>query len=961
MSVIRKQYTKNTTKGDKTLSGYWPYSFDQRGKNGRQEVEAKVKAQIPTGNFDAGKIDEYMEGSLTKIQQIEQKVNDGKTLTKREKIIYNEHVRKITEEIKRDCQALEKSGINAQITSEEGRMRKLLMIAKLKLDCPNMIYRIWQKLSTMTFSSKLAEEFADLITQIENIVAKLDTIKAQFTTHSNNMPPLNEQGFQKLEPFQQEMIMCIRQGQSAIVQAPTSSGKSVGAGYIMACKKYKSVLVVVPTNILCWQMATMIGRIMGKDIPIITDTFKSSVYMDELLEKINRTQIVVGTPTELMNNLPLISGINFEYLVVDEIHMMGKTNCAEIESILKIYASIPVLALSATIGNVDELSTWFTKIGHKDVRVIKCEKRFFNLQNHYYCDGEMKRIHPLSMVSSDDIKTGNVLKKNLTPTPGDTWDLATKLKPLGLGDLDPYVYFTKDQRITLDQANIYWGKIINWLVDNYNTFSKDINSIVSSYKPHTTTSSKDKLTDVVFSLKEEDKLPAILFPPNKTLCLEWVKKFSQDIKDQESTKYPNMFKQRLKLEKQAKHQDKKRDQEDKMGEKKTKKAMLEGKLETYEPKTVSLLEPHPDYVVTKNICWTEYEIKHLVEELKQYFPNNGIEYHYIIDLLWRGVGVYVKGLPETYLRLVQNKACAGKLGLVFSDESLVFGVSMPFRTSIITPSDNLDSMMFQQMAGRAGRRGLDKEGHVLFVGHTWDEIKTLSASAIPSVQGADTMVYGHTFAKSLSNMDRRWDNMTRNYLANQITDEDATEFYQDIEENLKEGNAWDYLNTTDKYFQHLCWQFRHTDDCFRIPVICNYIKKIFRNTNPTNESTQIELAKFLTQFIEYKVVDKDSPNCMSIVESAKKYNIHTYLEELELEVPRYVDKNLFTYIQQNKLKLDNISEMNQERNRLISFCKKVIIIQHYFYYTKEVTITRLMSKLLTRCWWIYHNSSPIMQ
>ena len=282
-------------------------------------------------------------------------------------------------------------------------------------------------------------------------------------------------------------------------------------------------------------------------------------------------------------------------------------------------------------------------------------------------------------------------------------------------------------------------------------------------------------------------------------------------------------------------------------------------------------------------------------------------------------------------------------------------------SSIITPSDNLDSMMFHQMAGRAGRRGLDKEGHVLFVGHTWEQIKTLSASAIPSVQGADTMVYGHTFSKSLSNMDRRWDNMPKNYLASQITDGDATEFYQDIEENLKEGNAWDYLNTTDTHFKHLCWQFRHTDDCFRIPVICNYIKKIFRNTNPTNESTQIELGKFLTQFIEYKVVDKDSPNCMSVVESAKKYNIHTYLEELELEVPRYIDKNLFTYIQQNKLKLDNVSEMNQERNRLISFCKKVIIIQHYFYYTKEVTITRLMSKLLTRCWWIYHNSSPIMQ
>ena len=52
-------------------------------------------------------------------------------------------------------------------------------------------------------------------------------------------------------------------------------------------------------------------------------------------------------------------------------------------------------------------------------------------------------------------------------------------------------------------------------------------------------------------------------------------------------------------------------------------------------------------------------------------------------------------------------ACNGELAIIFSDESLVFGVSMPIRTTVIT-KDNINSMMYHQMAGRAGRRGLDK-------------------------------------------------------------------------------------------------------------------------------------------------------------------------------------------------------------------------------------------------------------
>ena len=60
----------------------------------------------------------------------------------------------------------------------------------------------------------------------------------------------------------------------------------------------------------------------------------------------------------------------------------------------------------------------------------------------------------------------------------------------------------------------------------------------------------------------------------------------------------------------------------------------------------------------------------------------------------------------------------GKLGVVISDNSLAFGVNMPFRTCIFCGEmeGRLTPLMAQQMSGRAGRRGLDTQGNLIYAG-----------------------------------------------------------------------------------------------------------------------------------------------------------------------------------------------------------------------------------------------------
>ena len=142
-----------------------------------------------------------------------------------------------------------------------------------------------------------------------------------------------------------------------------------------------------------------------------------------------------------------------------------------------------------------------------------------------------------------------------------------------------------------------------------------------------------------------------------------------------------------------------------------------------ELESVSLNEPHPDFILNSVKKINEGIVDDWARELSSYFKKSGDSNHYVIDLLWRGVGVYATGLPDAYLRLVQSLASQGDLALVISDRQLVFGVSMPFRSVVIYDDDDLDPLWVKQMEGRAGRRGLDTEGCIVYAGFSWLELK----------------------------------------------------------------------------------------------------------------------------------------------------------------------------------------------------------------------------------------------
>ncbi|XP_051134448.1 DExH-box ATP-dependent RNA helicase DExH11 isoform X2 [Andrographis paniculata] len=90
------------------------------------------------------------------------------------------------------------------------------------------------------------------------------------------------------------------------------------------------------------------------------------------------------------------------------------------------------------------------------------------------------------------------------------------------------------------------------------------------------------------------------------------------------------------------------------------------------------------------------------------------------SLLRRGIGVHHAGLLPIVKEIVEMLFCRGVVKILFSTETFAMGVNAPARTVVFDSLRKFDGKEFRQllpgeytqMAGRAGRRGLDKIGTV---------------------------------------------------------------------------------------------------------------------------------------------------------------------------------------------------------------------------------------------------------
>ncbi len=110
----------------------------------------------------------------------------------------------------------------------------------------------------------------------------------------------------------------------------------------------------------------------------------------------------------------------------------------------------------------------------------------------------------------------------------------------------------------------------------------------------------------------------------------------------------------------------------------------------------------------------ETACRHLPDE-----DRHVLGYHDFLDALSRGVAAHHAGMLPAFKQVVEQLYVRGLCKVVFATETLALGINMPARTVVIeklskwngeTHAD-LSPGEYTQLTGRAGRRGLDVEGH----------------------------------------------------------------------------------------------------------------------------------------------------------------------------------------------------------------------------------------------------------
>src|SRR5690606_8830979 len=119
-----------------------------------------------------------------------------------------------------------------------------------------------------------------------------------------------------------------------------------------------------------------------------------------------------------------------------------------------------------------------------------------------------------------------------------------------------------------------------------------------------------------------------------------------------------------------------------------------------------------------------HEIRRLVDERTAHLPDEDLAvlgYLEWRDSLERGLAAHHAGMLPTFKEVVEELFTKGLVKAVFATETLALGINMPARSVVIEKIDkwngethvDLTPGEYTQLTGRAGRRGIDVEGHAV--------------------------------------------------------------------------------------------------------------------------------------------------------------------------------------------------------------------------------------------------------
>ena len=616
------------------------------------------------------------------------------------------------------------------------------------------------------------EKYMKISKRLDKKLSDCDVKSYLMKECSDLLPPLNfwDKGEYTLDDWQKNVINLIKKRDSVLVRAPTSSGKTFIA--MATGVLHNKILYVCPAKPVAFQVGANFNR-MGYRVHYLLENMGHLSYNKD-------TNIFIGTPDIIEQYLPRIY-TDFDYAVFDEIHNLN--DMIQYENIIKLL-KCSFLALSATIENISFLRDIFMKLhSEKRIEYVEYNKRFINIQRWIY-DERLSSLHPLACFEDNFHSVINIpfTPNDLVNTYETIYDI---FESEDLEDeieyLSPDNYFKADKLLTLDDTKDYENFLKGELVKLEEKYPKHMKSLVEKYKSKECVSDDNNIIQLFKDCKSKDLLPMLYFHTKEEVAKEIFLNLYSDLKREEQEAYPyhydilkkkNEYYQKF-LEKRQVYSDsikiktndarseksEKMNQYDKDQKYKYISDMTDyytrciGKceglpmknlikerdefLENPDFREVDVFKKHQDYVFSRGEPMSGDEIRSIRREIKK---SIGLTIDYenpYFQLLKRGIGLYISSMPDVYNWILQRLMSERKLGIVISDRTLCLGIDLPIRSVALSgyKNPNYTTSDYLQMSGRAGRRGHDTQGNIIF--HNIPNYLDLMKNNLPKITGSN--------------------------------------------------------------------------------------------------------------------------------------------------------------------------------------------------------------------------------